>query len=72
MTWDQVARRGQLIDFKCHFDGKTRVAWRAIYHGNNMAHVVGKPKSQPIALSGPYEGDVVTPIRHGISMLRSM
>lgn len=58
-------RRGALIQFRCHFDGKVRCRWDAIYHGEQIVHTVGKNKRDTHMIGPVTEEDKVTSIRHG-------
>lgn len=64
--------RGCLIDFRCHFDGRPRCRWRAIYHGNGQAHTVGNRIGGPWLMSGLLPGDRVEKIPHGYRIVRDL
>jgi hypothetical protein len=68
--WFNKFSRGQLIKFRCHFDGKVGCSWDAIYHGKNKVHSVGKRKMGKWEMSKRLFGDKITRINHGFLIER--
>ena len=65
MQYSNFVKRGQLIRFKCHFDGMLRCSWDAIFHGSDTGHIVGKRKQGSILLGRLFGEDKITKINHG-------
>jgi len=62
--------RGKLIQFRCHFDGKVRASWDAIYHGDGVVHSVGKDKRDTWLMASMCKEDIVSKINHGYLICR--
>ena len=71
-TWDNFVKRGQLIKFRCKFDGKIRCSWDAIFHGNGKAHSVGADKRHPFLMSDIRAEDSIVKINHGVLVGRDL